>query len=58
VERFENLDEDVLRQVFGLIEPADELVRQVEHLAAMLLDDDRPRDLIAFEAPFDDGVNL
>ena len=50
VQRLEDLQEDVLRQVLGLVVPADELVGQVEHLAPVLPDDllptrpDRPRD--------------
>ena len=40
VQRLEDLDEDVLRQVLGFVMTADELVREVEHLAAMATDDD------------------
>ncbi len=49
VQRLEDLQEDVLRQVLGLVVPADELVGEVEDLAPVLPDDlvpgrpDRPR---------------
>src|SRR5207244_2667701 len=52
-ERFEDLEEDVLRQIFRFVVPADELVRHVEHLAAVLADDRIPGELIAFEAALD-----
>src|SRR5262245_59118969 len=48
VQRPEDLEEDVLRQILGLIVAADELVRDVEHLAAVLADDGFPGELIAF----------
>ena len=50
MERLENLQEDVLRQVLGLVVLADELVRDVEDLAPVLADDQLPGDLIALQA--------
>ena len=47
VERLEDLQEDVLRQILGLVVLADELVRDVEDLAPVLADDLLPRGLIA-----------
>ena len=45
-ERLEDLQEDVLRQVLGLVVPPDELVGEVEHLAPVLADDGLPGDLV------------
>ena len=56
VQRLEDLEEDVLRQVLGLVVPADELVGQVEDLAPVLADDLIPRHLIAGEAALDERV--
>ena len=59
VERLEDLEEDVLRQILGLVVLADELVGDVEHLAPVLADDLLPRELIALQAALDqrfDGV--
>jgi hypothetical protein len=50
VERLEDLQEDVLCQILGLVMLADELVRDVEHLAPVLPDDLLPRELIALQA--------
>ena len=47
VERLEDLEEDVLGQVLGLLVRADELVGDVEDLAPVLPDDLLPRRLIA-----------
>ena len=47
VQRLEDLEEDVLRQILGLVVAADELVGEVEDLAPVLPDDLLPRDLIA-----------
>ena len=49
-ERLENLQEDVLRQILGLVVLADELVGDVEHLAPVLADDLLPGELIALQA--------
>ena len=51
------LHEDVLREVFGLVVAAHELVRDVEHAAPMLADDGVPGGLIAVEASGDDVVH-
>src|SRR4051812_28602843 len=50
VERLVDLEEDLLRQILGLLVPPDELVRGVEHLAPVLTDDELPRGLVASEA--------
>ena len=55
-ERLEDLEEDVLREVFGFFVLADELVRDVEHLAPVLPDDLLPRDLVALETLLDQAV--
>ena len=57
VERLVQLEEDVLRQVFGLVVPADELVGDVEDLAPVHADDRFPRRLIAVQAALDDLVD-
>ena len=49
-ERLENLEEDVLRQILGLVVLADELVGDVEDLAPVLADDLLPGELIALQA--------
>ena len=59
VERLEDLQEDVLRQILGFVVLADELVRDVEHLAPVLADDQLPGELIALQAALNqrfDGV--
>jgi hypothetical protein len=55
-ERLEDLQEDVLREVFRFDVFADELVRDVEDLAPVLPDDRLPRVLIATETPLDEAV--
>ena len=55
-ERLEDLEEDVLREVFGLVVPADELVGDVEDLAPVLPDDRLPRGLVAAQAALDQAV--
>jgi hypothetical protein len=39
-QRLEDLEEDVLSEIFGLVVLADELVGDVEHLAPVLPDDE------------------
>src|SRR6185436_605468 len=56
-QRLEDLEKDVLREVLGLVVPADELVRDVEHLPPVLPDDGFPRQLIALEAPLDERLD-
>ena len=56
VERLVQLEEDVLRQVLGLVVPADELVGDVEDLAPVQADDRFPRRLIAVQAALDELV--
>src|SRR5439155_6324689 len=51
VERAEDLQEDVLCEIFGFVVFTDELVGDVEDLAPVLPDDEVPRRLIAVEAP-------
>src|SRR4029450_11702937 len=55
-ERLEDLQENVLGQVFGLVVLTDELVRNVEHLPPVLLDDHLPGYLITTEALLDQHV--
>ena len=55
-QRLEDLEEDVLRQVFGLVVLADELVGDVEDLAPVLPDDRLPRRLVAGQALLDQAV--
>src|SRR5215475_4787302 len=57
VERFEHLQEDVLCQIFGLVVPSDELVRDIEHLAPVLAHDGLPRELIARQAPLNQRLD-
>ena len=56
LERLEDLQEDVLRQILGLVVLADELVGDVEHLAPVLADDRFPGRLIAGQALLDEAV--
>jgi hypothetical protein len=58
VQRLEDLDEDVLRQVLGLVVLAGELVGDVEDLAPVLPDHLAPGILIPRQAPLDERVNL
>ena len=55
-ERLEDLQEDILREIFGLVVLADELVGDVEDLAPVLPDDRLPRDLVAAQALLDQAV--
>src|SRR5438132_12399016 len=57
-ERLEQLEEDVLREIFRLVMAADELVRDVEDLAPVETHDRFPRGLITLEAAFDEGIDL
>jgi hypothetical protein len=57
VERLEDLEKDVLRQVLGFVVLGDELVRDVEHLPPVLPDNLFPRLLIAVETPLDQIVD-
>jgi hypothetical protein len=57
-QRSEHFQEDVLRQVFRLVVPADELVRDVEHPPPVLADDLLPRLLVALQATLDQGVGF
>ena len=56
VQRLENLQEDVLGQVFGFVVLADELVRDVENLPPVLANDGFPGSLIAAEALLNEAV--
>ena len=56
IERLEDLEKDVLREVFRLVMLADELVRDVEDLPPVLADDSLPRSLVAGQALFDEAV--
>jgi len=58
VQRLEDLEEDILRQIFGFVVPADKLVGQIEDLAPMLLDNLLPRRLIAFQAALDQLIGV
>ena len=57
LQRLEDLEEDVLRQVLGLVVPPDELVGEIEDLAPVLAHDLLPRQLIAAEAALDQQVH-
>src|SRR5688500_7194377 len=56
LQRLENLDEDVLREIFRLVMLADELVGEVVHLAPVLPDDQVPGLLIAGKTPLDQQI--
>ena len=58
IERLEQLEEDVLREVLGLVVLADELVGDVEDAAPVQADDRFPGALIAAEAALDDVVDV
>src|SRR5262245_34032216 len=58
LERLEQLEKDVLSEIFGFVLAADEFVRDVEHLAPVETHDVVPRALITFEATFDEGIDL
>ena len=57
VERLEDLQEHVLRQILGLVVLAGELVGDVEHLAPVLPDDLLPRVLVAGQAALNERVD-
>ena len=57
VERLEDLQEDVLRQIFGFVVLADELVRDVEHLAPVLRTICSQARLIAAQAALDERLD-
>jgi hypothetical protein len=52
----EDLQKDVLREIFGFVVPAHELVREVEDLAPVETNDLGPGRLIATEAPVDELI--
>ena len=56
VQRLEDLQEDVLRQIFRFVVLADELIGDVEDLAPVLAHDLFPGDLIARQALLDETV--
>src|SRR6185503_3091764 len=56
-QRLEDLQEDVLRQIFGFVVLADELVRDVEDLAPMETDDLLPGVLVACQTPLDELID-
>jgi hypothetical protein len=58
VERLEDLQEDVLGQIFGFVMFADELVRDVEHTPPVQTDDAFPGDLVAAQASLDQGFGF
>ena len=58
MQRAEDLQEDVLREIFGFIVSSHELIGDVEDLATVLPDDGFPRVLVAFEAPLDECVDV
>jgi hypothetical protein len=57
VQRLEDLEENVLGQVFGFVVAAGELVGDVEHFPPMLPDDLFPRALVAAEAALDKRID-
>ena len=56
LQRLENLQEDVLREIFGFVVLADEFVRDIEDLAPVLAHDLFPGELIAGQALLDEAV--
>jgi hypothetical protein len=56
VQRLEDLQEDVLREIFRFVVLADEFVGDVEDLAPVLPYDLFPRELIAGQALLDETV--
>ena len=56
LERLEDLQEDVLRQILGLVVLADELVGDVEDLSPVLADDGVPGRLVAAQTLLDEAV--
>src|SRR4051812_14099619 len=56
VQRLENLQKDVLRQILRLVVLAHELVGDVEHLSPVLANDGVPGGLIAAEALLDKNI--
>ncbi len=55
-ERLEDLQEDVLREIFGFVVLADELVSDVEDFPPVLADDGVPRRLIPGETLLNEAV--
>jgi hypothetical protein len=56
LQRLEDLEEDVLREIFRLVVLADELIRDVEDLAPVLAHDLFPGGLIARQTLLDEAV--
>ena len=56
VQRLEDLQKDVLGQIFRLVVLADELVGHVEDLPPMLADDRLPGELVTLQAALDELV--
>jgi len=57
-ERLEDLDEDVLREVFGFLVPSDEFIRDVENFPPVLLDDGVPGELVALKTSLNERFNF
>jgi hypothetical protein len=57
IERLVQLQENVLREVFGLVVAADELIGDVEHPAPVRADNRLPRRLIAIKTALNDFVH-
>ena len=53
IERSENLEKDVLREIFCDVVFSHELVRDVEHFPPMLFDNQLPRHLITTQTALD-----
>jgi len=58
LERFVQLEEDVLRQILSLVVTPDELIRDVEDLAPVLAHDRLPRRLVAVQAALDQSIDF
>jgi hypothetical protein len=56
VERFEDLQEDVLREILRLVVFSDELIRDIEHLTPVLTDHRFPGGLVAAQALLNEAV--
>src|SRR4029079_6419200 len=50
VQRFENFQKNVLRQILGFVVAADQLVSKIEHLATVVTRDRFPRRLVSLQA--------
>ena len=57
-ERLEDLDEDILREVFGFLVASDEFIRDVEDFPPVLLDDRVPGELVALKTSLNERFDF